>query len=749
MKKLFTLFVLLYSFNGFGQVLPAFQPEQEPCNALEICGSFYTPYSYTGIGTTNNLPTTDCGAGEDNSVWFKLNVTTSGIMVFRIVPTVIEDDYDWALLDGSGVDCSSLGISDVIRCNFNQNVPVSFGGQTGLNMTSGLTSVYAGTTGSNFCKYVDVTAGEVYYLMVNNFGVDGGPTAGFNLDFEGSTATFNLPPAPKLLSILNPICEIKKTLRIKLDRLVKCSSIAANGSDFAIAPFGTIVSASGVDCGSSGSGFTDEINITFASMLLPADYTVSAATGIDGNTLLNLCDVPLVLPDQLNFTVYKVNDSVVMELCEGQLPYNWNGISVTGAGSSIVFTTDNVVGCDSMTRLFVSLVDTVKSTMNLTLCTNQMPYVWNGITLTTGGSPAATAYFVSSGGCDSLASLNLTVTPPKQVTATLSFCSYDLPQVWNGINIPVGASSNSNYDTFLTTTATGCDSFTILNLVINEITPIISATDTHACGSLTYKGITYYNDVVFGDTFRSVSGCDSAYITFNVFVHSNEPNIEMADWLACDSFTFRGKKYYENTVIKDTFRTPYGCDSMVMFNNINIQKFELALSADYEVLVDGEGLTLITSGNLSHDILSWTPAYFFPEQHRRDQYIKPNTTNTYRVIAKSENGCLDTASVKVEVVPLVPDMMMPTAFSPNGDGLNDEFRPVFYHETGYTINYFRIFNRWGNLVYVLENSRVKGWDGKNSFTGKDADSDVYFYIIEVEFVNGKKVTKKGDVTLLR
>src|SRR5215472_16979516 len=103
--------------------LPPDQPEQDACNALQLCGnSFNTPYSYTGIGRNLDLSGTPCftgtGGGEVNSVWLKVNVLTSGSLVFKIMPVNHDDDYDFAVINGTGKNCSSLTSDDVVRCNF-------------------------------------------------------------------------------------------------------------------------------------------------------------------------------------------------------------------------------------------------------------------------------------------------------------------------------------------------------------------------------------------------------------------------------------------------------------------------------------------------------------------------------------------------------------------------------------------------------------------------------------------------------
>jgi gliding motility-associated-like protein len=89
---------------------------------------------------------------------------------------------------------------------------------------------------------------------------------------------------------------------------------------------------------------------------------------------------------------------------------------------------------------------------------------------------------------------------------------------------------------------------------------------------------------------------------------------------------------------------------------------------------------------------------------------------------------------------------VPNAFSPNGDSKNDRFAVVSLIPI--TINEFKVWNRWGQLVYDNE-SGADGWDGKQN--GEDAASDVYIYrvVYEITGGSGKEYTQKGDVTLLR
>ncbi|MGZ4099007.1 MAG: T9SS type B sorting domain-containing protein, partial [Bacteroidia bacterium] len=87
----------------------------------------------------------------------------------------------------------------------------------------------------------------------------------------------------------------------------------------------------------------------------------------------------------------------------------------------------------------------------------------------------------------------------------------------------------------------------------------------------------------------------------------------------------------------------------------------------------------------------------------------------------------------------------PTGFTPNGDGNNDEFKPM--GSALYSREYdFRIWNRWGQEVF-RSTDPIHGWDG--NFDGKQAQTGVYAYVITYKNVYNESKIKKGNVTLVR
>ncbi|MFN0213432.1 MAG: gliding motility-associated C-terminal domain-containing protein [Saprospiraceae bacterium] len=109
------------------------------------------------------------------------------------------------------------------------------------------------------------------------------------------------------------------------------------------------------------------------------------------------------------------------------------------------------------------------------------------------------------------------------------------------------------------------------------------------------------------------------------------------------------------------------------------------------------------------------------------------------------NGCENELSKIVEIG--AKEDVFPNAFTPNGDGANDVFRPVFPCEVVYSN--LKVFSRWGELVFETDEPAT-GWDGQ--INGLDAPSDVYVWWLEYEGIrSGQQLhfVEKGGVTLLR
>jgi gliding motility-associated-like protein len=123
--------------------------------------------------------------------------------------------------------------------------------------------------------------------------------------------------------------------------------------------------------------------------------------------------------------------------------------------------------------------------------------------------------------------------------------------------------------------------------------------------------------------------------------------------------------------------------------------------------------------------------------------VTPDTSTTFLLIVTDANGCRDSATYRVFVCN-EQEVIVPNAFTPNGDGFNDVFR-IVPHEGAEVVLSLRIYDRWGQKLYVGSGSSAQ-WDGR--IGDKPAPSDVYVWILEYE-CGGNRVRRSGDVTLLR
>ena len=119
-----------------------------------------------------------------------------------------------------------------------------------------------------------------------------------------------------------------------------------------------------------------------------------------------------------------------------------------------------------------------------------------------------------------------------------------------------------------------------------------------------------------------------------------------------------------------------------------------------------------------------------------------DSVTTYTVYGMSIYGCLDSAHITISLGNMTE--FVPSAFTPNGDGLNDVFRIT--NMSFQRLVDFRIFNRWGQQVFQTAN-REKGWDG--TWNGVPQDMGVYTYHIVIGLVDGTTKSYQGTVTLIR
>ena len=277
----------------------------------------------------------------------------------------------------------------------------------------------------------------------------------------------------------------------------------------------------------------------------------------------------------LHLTVYPVvTEPVEVTVCERDLPYHYvNGnIDTTFEVGTPQLSTFNFqfltqYGCDSIVALHLTIYSTVTELVEVTICENDLPYHYvNGDidTIFEVGTPQLSTFnfqFLTSHGCDSIVTLDLTINTPTEGDLTATACgSFN----WLGQLL-----TESGDYTDVLTNAAGCDSTVTLHLTIN--TPTEGDTSAVACGSFNWHGQNLTESGDYTDVLTNAMGCDSI-VTLHLTVY---PTVtELVEVTICENDL---PYHYVNGDIDTTFEvgtpqlstfnfqlsTQYGCDSIV------------------------------------------------------------------------------------------------------------------------------------------------------------------------------------------
>ncbi|MGG9964606.1 PKD domain-containing protein [Ferruginibacter sp. SUN106] len=141
--------------------------------------------------------------------------------------------------------------------------------------------------------------------------------------------------------------------------------------------------------------------------------------------------------------------------------------------------------------------------------------------------------------------------------------------------------------------------------------------------------------------------------------------------------------------------------------------------------------------------VTWTPPVSLSNRYSFSPVFKGIAPQLYTIELKTANGCITVDTQLVKTHKKI-EIYVPTGFTPNGDGTNDRLRPILI---GFTkVNYFRVYNRWGGLLFSM-NSDLPGWDGK--INNKPAETQTVVWMIEAVDVDGVVHSKQGTTVLYR
>ena len=555
---------------------------------------------------------------------------------------------------------------------------------------------------------------------------------------------FYIEKNPSLLTLngLNPGIQIESFMFINENRILSCcylaklikqnnQNISLYNNDIGCSSVAEVMALTPTSTCCITSYTKDTITICQGQNVKVGIHTYTS-TGIYNDTIHigSGCDSIIIT----NLTVRPKSYQILTKnFCIGQSFTLSNGKVITSNGT-YKDTIPNV--CESIIEYHLNFVNNITTSINASICKGKIYTLPKGKIVSLAGIYKDT--LPSSFGCDSIITTNLTITNPIPFNNNVTICSgktYTLP------NGNIVKTSGIYRDTILQ--ANTCDSIVITNLTVN--TYLQSTQTISVCLGKSYmlpSGRNVNQTGIYKDTIQNVNGCDSI-ITTNLTITNPIPftnNISI-----CNGKTYtspKGNIVSVSGIYKDTLQTSFGCDSIIITNlSVFQNKFSVSLNP-IDTIDAGNSIELKPIyQNQTAVNWSWLPNVNLSCNTCENPTATPIQTIQYILNAKSMNGCEDTATTTVVVRQL--EVYIPTAFSPNNDGVNDKLS-VF--ATNPKVFSLRVYNRYGELVFESHDVNNK-WNG--TFNGQDCTVDSYSFVLEVTQFNNKQIHKQGSVLLVR
>jgi gliding motility-associated-like protein len=429
-------------------------------------------------------------------------------------------------------------------------------------------------------------------------------------------------------------------------------------------------------------------------------------------------------------------DSINVAICRGQTySFGTRILSVAGIYRDTIATSS----CDSISILNLTVNVQRRDSNSVSICRGQT-YSFGPRVLSVAGIYRDT---IATSSCDSISILNLIVNELKRDSNSVSICrgqTYSFgPRVLSVAGI---------YRDTITTSS--CDSISILNLIVNELkrdsnSVSICRGQTYSFGSRVLSVAGIYKDTI------ATSSCDSISI-LNLIVNEQKRDSNSVAICRGQTYSFGNRLLSAAGIYRDTIATA-ACDSISTLNLTVYSLPALQVQSDKYVVTTGETIHLLaTPANLASYL--WTSFNALNTNNIYNPSSIVNTPSWYKLTVTDANNCSRSDSLFISLradsiltCDNIHVISIPTAFTPNNDSWNDQFRILGIDNITYKQYHLIIYNRWGQLVFESSTS-TKGWDG--TYKGKPVQTGNYVYFFQFVCSDGKKTfTRKGNVILLR
>ncbi|MBW8049395.1 MAG: PKD domain-containing protein [Cytophagales bacterium] len=436
----------------------------------------------------------------------------------------------------------------------------------------------------------------------------------------------------------------------------------------------------------------------------PANTTTYQLTVRDSNSCAGIDSVKItVLPElalNVNPATICIGDSVVLIASGGQ-SYLWT-LEITPTDTISTDSSITVSPADTTLYLITAFDSTCQRTDTVMVAINPLPvvYAYPDTTINPGASVQLNAgggvsYLWSPGaGLSDSTKQNPVATPPQTTTWWVTV-----------------------------TDSNGCQNMASVTIIVTGCIPPIA-------------------DFSFTDTNLTVIFSDSSLNAESLFWNFGD--------LSFDTATNPIHTYVDTGTYWVCLTAINSCGSYTVCDSITVTCITPAAYFGYTI--DSNNLTVTFFDSSTNFItLYWNFDDGNTDNIQNPAHIYANP-GSYNVCLTAINSCDTDTACRIVTLTVEKSLFIPSAFSPNGDDVNDRFKVI---GKGIKSIYLAVYNRWGEKVYETSNvdeALYAGWDGKHAAFGgrrKEQGMTVFVYYLEVEFVDGTNDTRKGDVTLIR
>jgi len=452
-----------------------------------------------------------------------------------------------------------------------------------------------------------------------------------------------------------------------------------------------------------------------------ADETTGCITTF--NTILNVNEV------------FQITENKIV--CDAETYVLPDGIEVNASG---IYESafQSVEGCDSIITTNLSINSSQIIREEGSICQGEIYILADGTEISEAGTFPFELEDVSTG-CTAMYETTITINNTFESLENIEICEGQTHALPDGIEVNIPGTYESKLQTTL-----GCDSTIITNLTV--IPPLVIEKEASICGGTTYtledQTIVSESGIYFANLMDDVTGCITTYQTTITVGDAIGTTESVA---ICEGETYRlpdGREINVAGMYDNILQSVQGCDSIV---KIDLSTSSINVSLPVELTFITGGVELFSNIQSSNAVeYLWSPAEGLSCTDCAWPLANPNETTTYLLeVTDVLSGCKDEATI--DVVKLKGAPLVPNAFSPNSDRINDFLIPLNL-EPG-TDFLFVIYNRLGEKIFETQ-SIAQPWDG--FYNNEKQSIGVYIWYLQYEDPdNGDIEQIKGNVTLVR